>query len=94
MTCITACFNSTAKGTCRDFPGGSVVKTSPSSAGGVGSIPGQGAEIPCASWPKNQNIKQKQYCNKFNKDFKKSFLVHIKKIFKKIKNKSTCTMFV
>ena len=23
-----------------------------------------------ASWPKNQNIKQKQYCKKFNKDFK------------------------
>ena len=22
-------------------------------------------------WPKNQNIKQKQYCKKFNKDFKK-----------------------
>ena len=40
-------------------------------AGGVGSIPGQGAKIPHASWPKNQNIKQKQYCNKFNKDFKK-----------------------
>ena len=33
---------------------------------------------------KNQNIKQKQYCNKFNKDFKK--LVHIKKkILKKKK---------
>ena len=39
-------------------------------AGGVGSIPGRGAKIPCASGPKNQNIKQKQYCNKFNKDFK------------------------
>ena len=53
-----------------DFPGGPVVKTSPSNAGGVGSIPGQGAKIPHASGPKNQNIKQKQYCNKFNKDFK------------------------
>ena len=30
----------------RDFPGGPVVKTSPSNAGGAGSIPGQGAEIP------------------------------------------------
>ena len=29
----------------RDFSGGSVVKTSPSSAGGAGSIPGQGAKI-------------------------------------------------
>ena len=54
----------------RDFPGGPVVETSPSSAGGAGSIPGQGAKIPHASWPKNQNIKQKQYCNKCNKDFK------------------------
>ena len=53
-----------------DFPGGPVVKTSTSNAGGAGSIPGQGAEIPHASLPKNQNIKQKQYCNKFNKDFK------------------------
>ena len=29
----------------RDFPGGPVVKTSPSSAGGAGSIPGRGAKI-------------------------------------------------
>ena len=46
-----------------------MLETSPSSAGGAGSIPGQGANIPHASWPKNQNIKQKPYCNKFNKDF-------------------------
>ena len=45
-----------------DFPGGPVVKTSPSNAGG--------AKIPHASQPKKQNIKQKQNCNKFNKDFK------------------------
>ena len=31
-----------------DFPGGPVVKTSPSSAGGAGLIPGQGAKIPHA----------------------------------------------
>ena len=54
----------------RDFPGGPVVKTLPSKAGGVGSIPGQGTKIPHASQPKKQNIKRKQYCNKFNKDFK------------------------
>ena len=30
----------------RDFPGGPVVKTSPSSAGGAGLIPGQRAKIP------------------------------------------------
>ena len=40
-----------------DFPGGPVVKTSPSNAGGAGLIPGQGTKIPHASWPKNQNIK-------------------------------------
>ena len=50
-----------------DLPGGPVVKTN---SRGAGSIPGWGAKIPHASWPKNQNIKQKQYCNKFNKDFK------------------------
>ena len=60
-----------------------MVKTSLSSAGGVGSIPGGGAKIPQASWPKNQNIKQKQYYNKFNKDLKKRKKVHIKKVFKK-----------
>ena len=48
-----------------------MVKSSPSNAGGEGSIPSRGAEIPHALWPENQNIKQKQYCNKFNKDFKK-----------------------
>ena len=47
-----------------------MVKTLTSSAGGVGSIPGWGAEIPHASQPKNQNMKQKQYCNTFNKDLK------------------------
>ena len=33
----------------RGFPGGAVVKTLPFSAGGVGSIPGQGTKIPRAS---------------------------------------------
>ena len=42
----------------------------PSSAGGTGSsVPGWGTKIPRASYI-NQNIKQKQYCNKLNKDFK------------------------
>ena len=53
-----------------DFPGSPVVKTSPSNAEGVGLIPGQGAKIPLALWSENQNIKQKQCCNKCNKDFK------------------------
>ena len=43
-----------------DFPGGPVVKTSPSNVGGASLIPGWGAKIPHALWPKNQNIKQKQ----------------------------------
>ena len=51
------------------LPCGPVVKTLPSNAGDAGLIPGWGAEMPHASQPKNQNIKQKQYCNKFNKDF-------------------------
>ena len=55
---------------CRDFPGGPLVKTSPSNAMCVGLILRQGAKIPHDSQPKNKNIKQKQYCNKFNEDFK------------------------
>ena len=51
-------------------PGGPVVKTSPSAAGGVVSIPGWIPESPYVLWPKNQNIKQRQYCNKLNKEFK------------------------
>ena len=58
-------FKSELKG----FPDGPVVKTSPSKRGGASLIPGQGIKIPNASQPKNQNIKQKQYCNKVNKDF-------------------------
>ena len=37
---------------------------------GIGSIHGQGARIPHALWQKKQNVKGKQYCNEFNKDFK------------------------
>ena len=33
-------------------------------------IPGWGAKMPHASGPKVQNLKQKQQCNKFHKDFK------------------------
>ena len=40
------------------------VKTLPLRAGGESSIPGCEAEIPPALWPKNQNIKQEQYCRK------------------------------
>ena len=47
-----------------------MIKTLSSSAGGVGLIPGRGAKFPHSSQPKDQNMKQKQYCNKFNKNFK------------------------
>jgi len=56
-----------------NIPGGPMVGTSPFSARALGSIPGLRTKIPHASWPNppaHQNIKQKQYCNKFNKDFK------------------------
>ena len=56
-----------------DFPGGPVVKTLPSNAGGAGSISGQEAKIPHASQrkknPKTKPMKQKQYGSKFNKEF-------------------------
>ena len=51
--------------------------------GFVDSIPGWGVKIPYVSRPKTKNIKQKQYCNKFNKDLKKKKVVHIKKNVKK-----------
>ena len=69
-----------------DFPSGLVVKTLPFNARVAGSIPGKGAKILHASWPTNQNIKQKQYCNKFNKDFKKWSTLKKKNQYK---NKST-----
>jgi len=47
-----------------------VIKIPLSNAGHAGSIPGWRAKLPHASWPKNQIPKQKQHCNKFNKDLK------------------------
>ena len=58
-----------------------MVKPLPSNAGGMGSIRGLGAKIPHASQPKNQNIQQKQYGNKFKKDCK--MLKKKKKILRK-----------
>ena len=65
-----------------DLPRGLVGKTLPSNAEGAGLIPGQGAKIPHVSWPKKQNIKQKQYCNKFNKVFKNGHHHQKKKLLK------------
>ena len=38
---------------------------------------GLGAKIPHAAWPKKQNLKQKEYSNKFNKDFKNGLYLKI-----------------
>ena len=55
----------------RGFPGVRCSRLHPSSAGGAVLSPGWVAKIPHASWPKNKKtIEQKQYCNKFSKDFK------------------------
>ena len=62
----------------RDFPGGPVVKTSPSNAGGVGSIPGQGAKIPHASGLKSENIQNKSNIVTNSMRTRKK-MVHIKK---------------
>ena len=64
-----------------NFPGSPVVKTSPSNAGSASLIPGQRTKIPYASQPKKQSVKEKDYCNKFNKDFKNG--PHQKISFKK-----------
>ena len=48
-----------------------MVKASPSNAGSADSFPSQETTIPHGSWPeKPKHKKQKQYCNKFNKEFK------------------------
>ena len=64
----------------RDFPGSPVVKTVPSNAGGVGSIPGWGAKILHVLQPKNQNRS-----NIVTNSIKTLKMIHIKKILKKIK---------
>ena len=47
-----------------------MVQTSPSNMGVVRSIPGPGVKIPRFVAEKAKHKQQKQYCNKFNKDFK------------------------
>ena len=66
-----------------DVPGGPAVKALSSSAVRSSLIPGGGSKIPNALQSEHQNIKQKQYCKKFNKDFKNG--PDQKKIFKKKK---------
>ena len=63
----------------RDFPDGPVVRLHLSMQKvQVWSLIGE-LRSHMASWPQNKNTKQKQYCKKLNKDFKK--LVHIKKLY-------------
>ena len=47
-----------------------MVQTLPSNAGGVDLVPGRGAKISHACGQNPKHEKQKQYCNKFNIDFK------------------------
>ena len=67
-----------------------MVRTSPSNAGSVDSITGGKAKIPQASGPKNSNSKQKQYCNKFSKDFKNGS--HPKKKKKILQKEKVCLL--
>ena len=60
-----------------DFPDSPVVKTPPSDAGSTGLIPGQGAKILRALWPKRQNIKIKS--NMVTNSIKTLKMVHIKR---------------
>ena len=53
----------------RDVPGSPLVRLHFPVQEGAGLTPDREAKVPHISWPKNQNMKQKQYCNKFNKDF-------------------------
>ena len=70
-------------GTTEDLPRGPVFKAWPSNAEGAGSISAWETKVPHASRPKNQNIKQKQSCNKFSKDFKNGPCQKKKKIYNK-----------
>ena len=60
------CISSGGKPQGGGVPGGAGLNTSPSKAGGADSIPELRSHV---LKPKNQHIKQKQYCNKSNKDF-------------------------
>ena len=59
------------------FLGRPVVRTSPTDAGGTGSIPGWGAQIPHASWPKNQDVKQSNIVTNSIKTLKNIYIKEI-----------------
>ena len=64
MTMLNICFLNSVKNSLETFLMAHW-KTLTSNAGGMGSIP----RILQALWPENQNVEQKQYCNKLSKDF-------------------------
>ena len=63
-----------------------MVKTLPFNAGDAGWILCRGATSHMPHGQKKQNMKQKRYCNKFNKDLKKKNGPHQKKNLKNKKN--------
>ena len=65
-----------------------MVKTSPSNAGGMASIPGWGAKILHDLWPKQQNLIKKKRSNIVTNSIKTLKIVHIKEILKKKKRRS------
>ena len=64
-----------------------MVMTLPSNAEDTGPLPGWEAKILHVSRPRNQYIKQRQYCKKFNKDFENGS--HQKKATFFYRNKSS-----
>ena len=80
----------------RDFPGCPVVKNSPSNSGGAGLTLGLGVPQGQKQKKKQKNIKQKECCNKFNKNFKndphqlKSLKISL--ISVRIQQSLTCTL--
>ena len=76
----------------QNFPGGPVVKTSPSNAGGMDLIPGQVAKSPHALWPKKPKHKTGTTLKQIYR-LKTLKMVHIKKnyLLKKKKTKASST---
>ena len=61
-----------------------MVKTLPSSAGGVGSNPHQGTKIPHALWTKKQNIKRSNIVTNSIKIKKKRELVSVSRKYQSL----------
>ena len=71
-----------------DIPGGPVVKTSPSNAGSVGLICGQGSKIPHTFWTNQNKAKHKNRRSIVTNSIKVlKRMAHIKKSFKKKRQK-------